>query len=105
MKIRPATLLPGAYTEVHLKAPNGAPSYILPVSALIFRSQGLQVAIVENGDTAQLVNITLGRDFGNEVEVVAGLPENAPVITNPPDSLVSGEKVRVATSPASGTGT
>jgi RND family efflux transporter MFP subunit len=99
------TLLPGAYTEVHLKAPNGAPSYILPVSALIFRSQGLQVAIVENGDTAQLLNIALGRDFGNEVEVVAGLPDNAPVIANPPDSIVAGEKVRVATSPASGTGT
>ena len=65
-------LLPGAYTEVHLKVPSGAPTYILPVSALIFRSQGLQVATVENGDRAPLVNITLGRDIGNEVEVVAG---------------------------------
>ena len=93
-------LLPGAYTEVHLKAPAGVPSYILPVTALIFRSQGLQVALVENGDTARLVNITLGRDYGNQVEVIAGLPENSTVITNPPDSLVSGEKIRVvSTSP------
>lgn len=88
-------LLPGAYTEVHLRAPSGVPSYILPVTALIFRSQGLQVAVVENGDTARLVNVTLGRDYGNQVEVVSGLPENAAVITNPPDSLISAEKVRV----------
>lgn len=98
-------LLPGAYTEVHLKAPSGVPSYILPVTALIFRSQGLQVALVENGDTARLVNVSLGRDYGNQVEVISGLPENAEVITNPPDSLISGEKVRVALSSPAEKGT
>lgn len=94
-------LLPGAYTEVHLKAPSGVPTYILPVTALIFRSQGLQVAVIDNEDTARLVNIGLGRDYGNQVEVTSGLPENASVITNPPDSLISGEKVRVVSSPQS----
>lgn len=89
-------LLPGAYTEVHLKVPAGSPTYILPVAALIFRSQGLQVGLVGSDGKAQLVGITLGRDFGNVVEVVSGLPENASVIANPPDSLVSGEVVRVA---------
>lgn len=98
-------LLPGAYTEVHLKAPSGVPSYILPVTALIFRSQGLQVALVENSDTARLVNVSLGRDYGNQVEVVSGLPENAAVITNPPDSLISGEKVRVVSSSPAEKGT
>jgi RND family efflux transporter MFP subunit len=88
-------LLPGAYTEVHLKVPSGAATYILPVTALVFRSRGLQVALVENDGRAQLVPVTLGRDFGTEVEILSGLPENAVVITNPPDSLVSGEQVRV----------
>jgi len=87
-------LLPGAYVQVHLKVPSGAPAFILPVSALIFRSDGLQVATVQ-GDKAALVNITLGRDMGNEVEVVSGLQENDLVIVNPPDSLVTGEQVRV----------
>jgi len=87
-------LLPGAYAEVHLKVPSGAATYILPVTALIFRSQGLQVALVE-GNKARLVPVTLGRDFGTEVEVLSGLPENALVIMNPPDSLISGEGVRV----------
>jgi RND family efflux transporter MFP subunit len=89
-------LLPGAYTEVHLKVPSGAPTFILPVTSLIFRSQGLQVGLVGNDNRAQLVRVTLGRDFGNVVEVVSGLPENASVITNPPDSLVPGEVLRVA---------
>jgi RND family efflux transporter MFP subunit len=87
-------LLPGAYAEVHLKVPSGAATYILPVTALIFRSQGLQVALVED-NKARLVPVTLGRDFGTEVEVLSGLPESALVIMNPPDSLISGEAVRV----------
>jgi len=73
----------------------------LPVNALIFRSEGLRVATVTDGNHATLVPITLGRDFGNEVEVVAGLTGEEIVITSPPDSLVSGEQVRIAV-PAKG---
>jgi RND family efflux transporter MFP subunit len=89
-------LLPGAFAEVHLAVPSGAPTFILPVSALIFRAQGLQVGVVKDGNRAQLANIILGRDFGSEVEVVSGLQADDQVIINPPDSLISGEEVRVA---------
>jgi len=89
-------LLPGAYAEVHLKVPAGTPALILPVSALIFRSDGLQVGTVESGNRAALRNVVLGHDLGSEVEVVSGLTGDDSVITNPPDSLVSGEIVRVA---------
>lgn len=98
---RTGELLPGAYTEVHLSVPSGSPTYILPVSALIFRSAGLQVGTVQNGDKAELLSITLGRDMGNEVEVVSGLNAGDAVIVNPPDSLISGEAVRVAQENAS----
>jgi len=90
-------LLPGAYAEVHFQIPNATRALILPVSSLIFRSQGLQVGTVENGH-AVLKNITLGRDFGNEVEVIAGLNPTDKVIVNPPDSLVTGELVRIVSS-------
>ncbi len=90
-------LLPGAYTEVHLKLPNDVPSYILPVSSLIFRSQGLQVATVDSQNQTKLVAITLGRDFGSEVEVLSGIDANSRVITNPPDSVIDGEKVNPTT--------
>ena len=86
-------LLPGAYTEVHLRLPNDVPSFILPVSSLIFRAQGLQVATVDPQNQTKLVAITLGRDFGSEVEVLSGLDANTKVIVNPPDSVIDGEKV------------
>jgi RND family efflux transporter MFP subunit len=88
-------ILPGAYAEVHLTLPAATSTLIVPVTSLIFRSEGLHVAVVREGRAAMLP-ITLGRDFGTEVEVVSGLPANEEVITNPPDSLVDGEEVRVA---------
>jgi RND family efflux transporter MFP subunit len=89
-------LLPGAYAQVHLRLPNAAPSLILPVNALVFRSEGLQVAVVRPGDKAELVPITLGKDFGNEVEVTSGIEATDLVIANPPDSLTTGTVVRVS---------
>src|SRR5580704_13292845 len=88
-------LLPGAYAGVHLKLPEGVPTFILPVNTLIFRSQGLQIATVANGK-ASLVPIVLGRDFGSEVEVVSGLTGQENVMVNPPDSLVQSEQVQIA---------
>src|ERR1700733_1710818 len=95
-------LLPGAYAEVHLSVPSGVPALIVPVSALIFRSEGLQVGTVQDGHRASLAKITLGHDMGSEVEVVSGLSATDLVIANPPDSLIEGETVRLASSTANG---
>jgi RND family efflux transporter MFP subunit len=97
-------ILPGAYAEVHLKLPTTTSTVIIPVTCLIFRAQGLRVAVVRQGH-AVMLPITLGRDFGTEVEVVSGLEGSEMVITNPPDSLVDGEQVRVATPGANQWGT
>jgi RND family efflux transporter MFP subunit len=88
-------LLPGAYTEVHLKTKNSAPTLTVPVSALLFREEGLRVAIATNDNTAKLLPITLGRDFGNIAEVVTGLTGQERIISNPPDSIINGEKLNV----------
>jgi len=93
-------ILPGAYAEVHLKLPAAKSTVIIPVTSLIFRSEGLRVAVIRQG-RAMMLPIALGRDFGTEVEVVSGLAGNEAVITNPPDSLVDGEEVRVAAPGAS----
>src|SRR5215469_9782359 len=87
-------LLSGAYAEVHFHLPTASGSFILPVNALLFRSEGLRVATVNQG-RAELEPITIGHDFGSEVEVVAGLDGSESIVVNPPDSLVSGEAVRV----------
>src|ERR1700682_24139 len=88
------TLLTGSYAEVHLKVPTQASTYLLPVNTLIFRSEGLQVGIVKDGNVA-LTTVTPGHDFGGQVEVVSGLNANDQVIINPPDSIVSGQKVEI----------
>ena len=95
-------LLPGAYAEAHFKLPSSGQIYLLPVPALIFRSEGPQVATVNDGQHAVLKKIRLGSDFGTQIEVVSGLSENDVVILNPPDSLVSGEVVRPVPSPQNG---
>jgi RND family efflux transporter MFP subunit len=91
---RKGELVPGAYTQVHFKLGTEQPTLIIPVPALIFRSQGLQVATVVNGK-AKLVPITIGRDDGRTVEVISGLQTDDQVIQNPPDSVVDGEAVHV----------
>jgi RND family efflux transporter MFP subunit len=87
-------LMPGAYAEVHLKLPAATAALVLPVTALIFRSEGLQVAVVR-GNRAELVRVTQGRDFGTEVEITSGITADDSVIINTPDSLTSGAPVRV----------
>ena len=87
-------LYPGAYAEVHFKLKDTRPTLVLPVSTLMFRSEGLRVGIVENGNKAKLIPITIGRDDGNTVEVVEGLQPDDEVIQAPPDSLIDGETVR-----------
>ena len=88
-------LVPGAYAEVHLKLPSTAATFLLPANAFLFRSEGLQVGVVREGKAA-LLPIVLGKDFGTQAEVISGLEGDEQVIVNPPDSLVSGEAVRIA---------
>jgi RND family efflux transporter MFP subunit len=88
-------LLSGAYAEMHLKLASDHPTFVLPVNTLLFRSEGLRVVAVGPGSKAVLIPITLGRDFGNEVEVISGLNGDEQIITDPPDSVVPGEAVRI----------
>jgi RND family efflux transporter MFP subunit len=92
-------LLPGAYVFVHLKLPEQARSVTIPSNALLFRKEGLQVAVVRNGQ-ADLVPVKIGRDYGNRVEIVSGLQPTDAVITDPSDSLVSGMSVHLPDKPA-----
>jgi RND family efflux transporter MFP subunit len=91
-------LMPGAYAQVHLAVHGAVVPMIIPVSALIFRTEGLQVGTVvkgPNGDQAKLVQVVLGQDDGSTVQVIHGLETGSQVIQNPPDSLIDGEPVHV----------
>lgn len=95
----------GSYVFVHLKLPRSGnastESLTIPANTLLFRSEGLRVGVVRNGH-AELVPISIGRDFGSRVEVVAGLQPADQVIVNPSDSLTSGSPVQVSTAQVGG---
>jgi RND family efflux transporter MFP subunit len=91
---RAGQLLSGAYVRVHLKLPQTVSSVTVPANTLLFRSEGLRVGVVRQGK-AELVPVTLGRDYGSSVEVVSGLQPTDQVIVNPSDSLISGTTVQV----------
>ncbi|MBW4039491.1 MAG: efflux RND transporter periplasmic adaptor subunit [Acidobacteria bacterium] len=92
-------LTPGSYTAVHFHLKSGAPTLMVPTSALMFRSEGLRIATVvhaANGETvARLIPVILGDDDGKIVQVVHGLDSTSQVIQNPPDSIIDNEPVNV----------
>ena len=89
---RKGELLPGSLAQVHFKAP-AMQTFIVPVSAIIFRREGTQVGTLGADNTAHLVPVTIGEDDGKTVQIVSGLKAGDLVIQDPPDSLIEGEKV------------
>jgi RND family efflux transporter MFP subunit len=87
-------LFSGSYAEVHLNITAQNSTYLLPVSALIFRSDKLQVGVVRSGKVA-VTDVVPGHDFGDQIEIVAGLKPDDQVVLNPPDSLISGQQVTI----------
>jgi membrane fusion protein, multidrug efflux system len=100
-------LLPGSFGEVHFHVGIGAHKVTIPVNAMLFRSEGAQVAVVGSDGKIQLRPINIGRDFGTTLEILSGVDVEDQVVINPADSLESGQRVNVApksteTTPATG---
>ncbi len=89
-------LLPGAFVQAHFKLPKAESSWTLPVNTLIFRANGVQVAVVRPDSRIAMTPVSLGRDFGTEVEVLSGVGPDSTVVVSPPDSLVDNQAVRVS---------
>ena len=97
------TLLPGAYAEVHFDVKVTGQRVSLPINALLFRPDGTMAAVVGPDNKIDLKKITVGRDFGNSLEVLQGIDATDRIVINPPDALEQGEPVNLApqTAPAS----
>jgi RND family efflux transporter MFP subunit len=89
-------LMPGAYAQVHLALQSSTPALDLPVSALLFRPNGVTVAVVGSNNRTVLKTVHIGRDFGTHVEITTGLSAGDRVIDNPGDSLDAGQAVQIA---------
>src|SRR5260221_1539284 len=88
-------LRPGAYVFVHFKLPESITSVTIPSNALLFRKEGLQVGVVRDGKV-ELVSVKIGRDYGSTVEILSGITGSDSVVLSPPDSLLTGTRVKIA---------
>ncbi len=88
-------ILPYSYGDVRFHEDGGDPALTLPSNTLLFRAEGLQVAVVNANGVVELRKVQVGRDFGQTVEISGGVTPADRVITNPSDSLVSGIKVQI----------
>jgi RND family efflux transporter MFP subunit len=92
-------LTPGIYCTVELQIPRKTPSLLIPANVVIFNSNGLQVAVVQNG-IAHIQKISVARDLGTQIELRDGVKAGDQVILNPTVDLLDGSRVRPRT-PAS----
>jgi RND family efflux transporter MFP subunit len=89
-------LLPGSFGEVHFTPHINAQKVTVPVNAMLFRTEGAQVAVVGSDGKVQLRHISIGRDYGTTLEIVGGVDVNDRIIVNPSDSIEDGQQVNVA---------
>ena len=90
---------PGAYADVRFEIPTDPDILIVPEQALLFRAQGLQVALVQDGKV-HLQNVKLGLNLGETVQVIQGLKLDDQLVANPSDGLLEGQAVDVVHAPA-----
>jgi membrane fusion protein, multidrug efflux system len=91
-------LLPGMYAEVRFELKRANPPLVVPASTIVVRADGPQVGVVE-GRQVHFRPVTLGRDYGSEVELLSGVPDSAELVLNPSDDIIEGAHVRVARLP------
>jgi membrane fusion protein, multidrug efflux system len=92
-------ILPGAYASVRINAKDAEPILSIPVSALLFRPEGVEVATINAADRVAMQSVSLGQDFGTRIEILTGLDRHARVVANPNDAIAAGEFVAVAANP------
>lgn len=89
-------LMPGDYAEATLAIPADTHGVSIPASALIFRAQGTQVAVIDSAKRVHLRSIHIGLDLGERLVIDQGLQATDQVIDNPPDALREGDLVQLA---------
>src|SRR5487761_2591309 len=88
-------LQPGTFAQVSFNMADSPGALRIPTSALIFREDGAQVAVLGPGNKLELRSVKLGRNLGTEFEVLKGLNASDTIVNSPSDSLSSGEVVKV----------
>ena len=88
-------LWPGTYVNVHFTFPGDPNILIVPEQALLFRAQGMQVAVLDDQDRVHLQNVVLGHNLDTDVQIISGLKATDRIVAQPSLGLLEGQQVKV----------
>jgi len=78
------------YAKAKFALPHTVQVMMLPADALLLPAEGPRVAVVEAGNKVHFKSVTLGRDYGAQVEILSGVAEGDTVVLNPTDAVREG---------------
>jgi RND family efflux transporter MFP subunit len=87
------SLVPGMYVQAEFELKGGAPIQI-PAAAMMYRSGGPQVAVVEPSGAISFRDVAIASDDGNMVSIGSGLAVGEKVALNLSSQIAAGTKVR-----------
>ena len=93
-------LLPGMYLQVKFQLDAPADIVRVPGAAIVTRSEGTKVALLDSQNAIRYRPVTVGRDYGTVVEVAGGLVGGETLVVRPGDDLAEGTIVDPATATA-----
>jgi RND family efflux transporter MFP subunit len=88
-------LFPGAYALITLHVNDNTGILTIPSNALLFRSEGTTVGVVDADGQVEIRKITISLNLGDKLEISQGLSATDQVIVNPSDSLANGMTVQI----------
>ncbi len=83
-------LLPGMYAKARFDLPHAVNALMLPADGLMLPTEGPQAAVVGADHKVHFKKVTLGRDYGAEIEVLSGLSQGDLVVLSPTDAVREG---------------
>jgi RND family efflux transporter MFP subunit len=87
-------LLPGMYAEVNFSTPRQEPPLLIRADALVVRGDGNHVALVDKDGIVHFKAVLVGRDYGDQLEILGGLEMGDQVVVSPGDTVRENAKVR-----------
>jgi RND family efflux transporter MFP subunit len=92
-------LRPGMYAEVRFQLTRSRPPVVVPASVIVVHSEGPQVALLGPDGAVHFKPVTLGRDYGGQVEIVSGVAEGDRLVLSPSDDVLDGSRAHAAANP------
>jgi RND family efflux transporter MFP subunit len=86
-------LIPGSYADVELIGSLANPPLVVPAAALVFRTDGAQLAVVQPDQTVHLQKVTVGRDYGDRLEILSGVDDGTTIVAVAGDIAREGAKI------------